>query len=154
MSNFSVDVKFDDSYFKKLGLHHHNGYEDALDIAVEHTLHDAETIMRREAPIDTGNLRRSISKYKKGKCQGEIHSSLHNPPYWIYIQFGTPPYTIRARKKPYLKFKTKDGKWVSTKKVNIPARSPNPFVTRTANKVKRKFPQYITEEFKKSGIID
>lgn len=123
MADFSVDIKFDDSYFKKLGLKE-GGYEDALDTAVDHTLHDAENTMRREAPIDTGNLRRSISKFKPGKCQGQIHSSLHNPPYWIYLQYGTSKM------------------------------SSNPFVTRTARKVGPKLTRYIHEELKNSGVFE
>lgn len=153
MATFSIDIKFDDSYFKKLGLKG-EGYEDALDTAVDHTLDDAENTMRREAPIDTGNLRRSISKFKPGKCQGQIHSSLHNPAYWIYIQYGTQAHAVKARKKPYLKFKTKDGKWHSVKEVKIPARAPNPFVTRTARKVAPRLTQYVHEELKNSGVVE
>ena len=73
---FGVDIKFNESYYKKLGLNKQNGYEEALDLAVDHTWHDAENTMRREAPIDTGNLRRSISRHKPNKCQGEIRSNL------------------------------------------------------------------------------
>ena len=123
MADFSVDIKFDDSYFKKLGLKE-GGYEDALDTAIDHTLDDAENTMRREAPIDTGNLRRSISKFKPGKCQGQIHSSLHKPPYWIYLQYGTSKM------------------------------SPNPFVTRTARKVGPKLTRYIHDELKNSGVLE
>lgn len=122
MASFSVDIKFDDSYFQKLGLK--EGYEDALDTAVDHVLNDAENTMRREAPIDTGNLRRSISKFKPGKCQGQIRSSLHNPPYWIYLQWGTS-------------------------KMNA-----NPFVTRTARKVGPRLTKYVHEELKNNGVLD
>ena len=121
---FSVDVKFDDSYYKKLGLHKKAGYKDVLDIAVDHTLHDAENTMRREAPIDTGNLRRSISKHKPNKCQGQIHSSLKNPAYWVYVQYGTSKM------------------------------SANPFVTRTAKKVGPNLSKYVHEELKNQGITD
>ena len=152
-ASFSVDITFADSYFERLGLKK-GTYEDSLDAAIDHVLHDAENTMRREAPIDTGNLRRSISKYKPGKCQGEIRSSLHNPAYWVYVQYGTQAHTIKAKKKPYLMFKGKDGKWVRVKEVRIPARAANPFVTRTANKVKPKLVQYVHEELKNRGVVE
>ena len=86
MGNFGVEVKFTDSYFKKLGLKNNKGVEEAIDRAIEHTIHDAENIARREAPIDTGNLRRSIHKRKPRKCVGELRSRAH---YWVYLQYGT-----------------------------------------------------------------
>lgn len=120
--NFSVDIKFNDSYFKKLGLKNKAGYDDALDMAVNHAIHDAENICRREAPIDTGNLRRSIHKRKKGKAQGELHA--RGAPYWVYLQYGTSKM------------------------------SANPFVTRTARKVKPKLKDYVLEELKRAGVLD
>lgn len=101
-ASFSVDIKFNDSYYKKLGLDGKAGYENALDSAVDHAIHDAENIMRREAPIDTGNLRRSIHKNKPRKCQGEIRQ--HGAPYWVYLQYGTSkmsanPFVTRTARK-------------------------------------------------------
>lgn len=87
VANFSIDIQFKDSYFKKLGLKSKKGFEEALDIAVDHSIHDAENICRREAPIDTGNLRRSIHKRKRGKCQAEL--TAREAPYWVYLQWGT-----------------------------------------------------------------
>lgn len=121
---FSVDIKFNQSYYDKLGLSKKSNYEDAFDRAVDHTLHDAENTMRREAPIDTGNLRRSISKNKPNKCQGEIRSSLKDPAYWIYVQYGT-------------------------RKMNA-----NPFVTRTAKKVGPNLSKYTKEELRNCGVLD
>lgn len=87
VAKFSIDIQFKDSYFKKLGLKSKKGFEEALDIAVDHSIHDAENICRREAPIDTGNLRRSIHKRKRGKCQAELTAI--DAPYWVYLQWGT-----------------------------------------------------------------
>ena len=122
VANFSIDINFNTSYYKKLGLKNKHGYTEALDIAVDHTIHDAENIARREAPVDTGNLRRSIHKNKRGKCQGEL--SARGASYWVYLQYGT---------------------------IKMPA---NPFVTRTARRVKPKLQQYIIEELKNAGVID
>ena len=122
VANFSINVEFSDSYFKKLGLTKDASYEKELDKAVKHTLHDAENICRREAPIRTGNLRQSIHKKKTGKCQGVL--MVHGAPYWIYVQSGTS------------------------------RMSPNPFVTRTAYKLKKKLPEYIMEELQSMGVFD
>lgn len=122
VANFSIDIKFNPSYFKKLGLDKKHGFDDALDAAVDHAIHDAENICRREAPIDTGNLRRSIQKRKPGKCQGEL--TARGAPYWVYLQYGTS-------------------------KMNA-----NPFVTRTARRVKPKVQEYVLEELKNAGILE
>lgn len=122
VANFSVDIQFNDSYYKKLGLDKKTGYDDALDKAVDHAIHDAENIARREAPIDTGNLRRSIHKRRPGKCQGEL--TARGASYWVYLQYGTSKM------------------------------SANPFVTRTARRVKPKLTEYVLEELKRAGILD
>lgn len=147
---FNVDVKFNDSYYKKLGLTKKSSYENTLDTAVDHTLHDAENTMRREAPIDTGNLRRSISKYKPKKCQGQIHSSLKNPAYWVYVQYGHG--VITPKKGKYLRFKDEHGKNIFVKKIS--AKAPNPFVTRTAKKVGPNLSKYVHEELRNNGVIE
>ena len=120
-ANFSIDINFNDSYYKKLGLKNKQGYDTAIDTAIDHAIHDAENIARREAPVDTGNLRRSIHKNKPGKCQGEL--TARGAPYWVYVQYGTS--------------KMDD----------------NPFVTRTARRIKPKVQQYILEELKRNGVL-
>lgn len=79
----TVDVKFNNSFYKKLDS---DTFKNALDKAIDHTIHDAENTCRREAPIDTGNLRRSIHKNKPEPCVGEIKSRAD---YWVYVQYGT-----------------------------------------------------------------
>ncbi len=120
VANFSVDIKFNDSYFKKLGLKG-DSLDEAVDTAVDHGISDAENICRREAPIDTGNLRRSIHKRKPGKGQGEL--TARGASYWVYLQYGTSKM------------------------------SANPFVTRTARKVKPKLQQYVLEELQRTGML-
>ena len=118
-AQFGVDIQFSDSYYEKLGLKG-KGLNEALDNVVTHGIHDAENICRREAPIDTGNLRRSIHKRKPGKGQGELHA--RGAPYWVYLQWGTSKM------------------------------SANPFVTRTARKVKPRLKRYMREELQRMGI--
>lgn len=98
---FSAKIEFSDDYYKKLGLKDQNEFNRIIDPAVNHALHDAENICRREAPIDTGNLRRSIHKNKRGLGRGELRSRAH---YWVYLQYGTSkmpanPFVTRTVKK-------------------------------------------------------
>lgn len=80
----TIDVKFSDSFHKKLDS---NTLKTALDRAIDHTIHDAENTCRREAPIDTGNLRESIHKNKPEPCVGEL--ICRGADYWSYLQYGT-----------------------------------------------------------------
>ena len=42
VANFSIDIKFNPSYFKKLGLDKKHGFDDALDTAIDHAIHNAK----------------------------------------------------------------------------------------------------------------
>lgn len=52
-----------------------------------------------------------------------------------YQEFGTRPHVILPKNKPYLVFKTKDGRFVRTKKVNHPGTKPQPFIRPAVNEV-------------------
>lgn len=130
MGNIGIDISFTPAYFKKLGLTN-GGFQQPLSRAIEHGLHDAETIIKREVPRPghsmsltgykpTGNLQRGISKNKPGPLKGELRSKA---PYWVYVQFGTCK--MQA----------------------------NPFVTRTANQVTPKFKEYFHEELNRAGLL-
>ena len=118
---FSLGVTFSKEYHKKLGFKNERKFLEVIDPAVDHALHDAENIGRREAPIDTGNLRRSIHKRKTGTGQGEINA--RGAPYWVYLQWGTSKMAA------------------------------NPFVTRTAHRVKPLLKDYVLEELKRAGVL-
>ncbi len=130
-----VKVSFNPDYFKKLGLNG-KGFEDPLSKTIDHTLHDSETIIKKEVPRPghsqsktgyepTGNLQRSISKNKPNPLIGELRSSARSNgrPYWQYVNYGT---------------------------CKMPA---NPFVIRTVNQVIPKFKEYFHEELKRAGIL-
>lgn len=126
--SLSIDISFSDSYYKKLGLKNDSSYEKALDNAIDHALNDAENIMKREAPIRTGNLRRSTHKTKSKPLTGEIRNTARSGKnrklYWQFVNFGTSK------------------------------QAANPFVTRTARRVKPKLSHYLIEELKKAGVLD
>lgn len=134
VATLSVKVAFSDDYHKKLGFKNKKYFYKVIDPAVDHTLHDAENIIKREAPRPghsmsksippykpTGNLQRSFHKNKPSKGSGELKSKA---PYWVYVQYGTS---------------------------KMPA---NPFVTRTARKVSPNLQKYVLEELKRANIIE
>ena len=135
---FTLKVEFSDRYYKKLGLKNGNGFEDALDRAIDHAGAEAENIIKREVPRPghsmsrsvppykpTGNLQRSIHRNKKRKCSVEIRSNARSNGvlYWPFVNYGT---------------------------IKMPA---NPFVTRTVNKIAPKLKDYAHEELAKMGIF-
>ena len=137
--SLTLSVKFSDSYYKKLGLKNGSGFENAIDRGIDHSLDDAENIIKREVPRPghsmsrsnppykpTGNLQRSIHKSKKKKCSGELRSNARSNGelYWPFVQYGT---------------------------IKMPA---NPFVTRTAKQVAPKVKEHIHEELQGMGVFD
>lgn len=71
---FGMNISFNPSYYQKLGLKG-KGFQQPLENTLDHALHDAETIIKREVPRPghsrsttgykpTGNLQRTITKHK------------------------------------------------------------------------------------------
>lgn len=134
VATLNVKVTFSDDYYKKLGFKNKKDFYKVIDPAVDHALHDADNIIKREVPRPghsksksippykpTGNLQRSIHKNKPSKGSGELKTKI---PYWVYVQYGTS---------------------------KMPA---NPFVTRTARKVSPNLQKYVLEELKRLKIIE
>ena len=119
-----IELKFDDSFYKKIGSSTGTSYADLADKVIDRILPEAENNTRSEAPILTGNLRRSISRSKPKKGIGEIRSSLKNPAYWVYVQYGTSKMAA------------------------------NPFVTRAARTVSQDISEYVKEVLQSMGISD
>lgn len=78
---------------------------------------------RKKVSVVTGHYRRSIhqkvTRREPGFVQVTIGTDIVKPPYPWVLEYGM---TIKAKVKPYLHFKTKDGHWVKTKVVHIPAK--------------------------------
>lgn len=139
VATLSVKVAFSDDYHKKLGFKNKKYFYKVIDPAVDHTLHDAENIIKREAPRPghsmsksippykpTGNLQRSFHKNKSSNGRGDLRSNARSNGvlYWPFVQYGT---------------------------IKMPA---NPFVTRTARKVSPNLQKYVLEELKRANIIE
>lgn len=68
-----IDIKIDfsDAYFKKLGLKG-AGYDKVVQDTLLTASVRAEETIRREAPVKTGNLRRSINHFTNGSTTGVL----------------------------------------------------------------------------------
>lgn len=88
---------------------------------------------KEEAPVKTGQLRRSITlDYKP--ISVSIYPTVN---YALPIHEGSKPHIITPKNKSVLAFK-KDGKMIFARKVNHPGNKPNKFVERTVNKTESK----------------
>lgn len=59
----------------------------------------------------------------------------HGVKYGNYLEEGTPPHKIKAKNKPFLKFRV-GGRFVTAKEVNHPGTKPRAIVLPTAKKYK------------------
>jgi HK97 gp10 family phage protein len=84
---------------------------------------------KTEAPVKTGQLRRSITlEYRP--ISATITPTVN---YALPVHEGSKPHIITPRRKSVLAFK-KNGKLIFARKVNHPGNKPNKFVERTVNK--------------------
>lgn len=128
----SVKVEFNDSFFKKTNP---QNYIKAADTAIFKTILEGESICKKEAPIKGGDsFPHPGHPYSKGVLRRSISSShdsimssslRSSVKYWGYVQDGTSKM------------------------------EPNPFVTRTFNKIRSKnlINKYMGAELKHMGII-
>ena len=85
---------------------------------------ELERDIKERAPKKTGKMADSI----KVSFPDPLTVQISGNAVMAYQEFGTKPHVILPKNKPYLMFKTKDGKWVRTKRVNHPGTPANPFV--------------------------
>lgn len=86
---------------------------------------DIVNALVRRVPVDTGNLRNSITYRVDGK-----DIEIHMADYGRYVEFGTAPHIIKPVNKKALSFKV-DGNKVLTKEVHHPGTRPQPFIRPT-----------------------
>lgn len=71
----------------------------------------AEGYAKKMTPVDTGNLRNSIS-HKVDESAKEVHIGT-NSEYAIYVELGTGKYTEGGRQDPWV-YQDDDGRWHHT----------------------------------------
>lgn len=91
-----------------------------------------QTVMRAYVRVRTGYLLSTIRKqrsYVRGSVT--VIAGSKQIDYTVYENYGTRPHTIAARNKQYLRFVTKGGRVVFTKRVNHPGTTGSFFVDRS-----------------------
>ena len=81
----------------------------------------------RTAPVDTGNLRQTISYHVKGNT-----INITMPEYAFYVEFGTVPHIIKAKNAGSLHWK-EGGKDHFAMVVHHPGTDPQPFIRTAIN---------------------
>ena len=108
-----------------------------VDKGLQATVKEAGKLILRtekeEAPVKTGNLRRTIQlDYRP--IQASIYPTVK---YALPVHEGSRPHVIVPVRKKVLAFKS-GGKMIFAKRVNHPGNKPNPFVERTVSKTSSK----------------
>ena len=123
-----VTLTTNETFFKKCG----DQWVSYLNEILMQVALQAEGELAKEAPKDTGTLRRSFNVKDDGILSKSI---LTNTDYWMYVVYGTAPHTIRPKKgNKMLHWKNKNGEGYA-KKVEHPGTAPNNFPQRAVNKI-------------------
>lgn len=96
-------------------------------VALQRAALIVEAEAKREAPVKSGLLRRSITNRVVSDTRAEIGT---NAKYAWSVHQGAPPHTIMARKAKALFWK---GARHPVKSVRHPGNRPNPFMRRAAD---------------------
>lgn len=89
---------------------------------------EAKSNLANNGSVDTGHLRRSIATKVKA-TEGEVHTS--NLKYAIYVEEGTRPHVIKAKKKKYLYW---EGAKHPVRQVKHPGSKEKPYLVPAFNK--------------------
>lgn len=97
---------------------------DVMELALHQGAAVIEGAAKELAPYESGDLRRSINYLTIHKSLSSVIVSIGTNLIYARLQeFGG---TIEAKNKPYLRFRTKGGNWVTTRSVFVP---PHPYLT-------------------------
>jgi len=89
--------------------------------AIKTSIHIIRPMMVKEAPHDTGELRKNIYARQIG-LTGTVGPDLNKTPYALYVNYGTSPYIIRNG-------------WGKGILINHPGIKANPFMQRTVDEM-------------------
>lgn len=87
---------------------------------------------RAGAPVNTGRLRDSIRFYRDSDGTWVVIADV---PYSLVVHQGSRPHPIEPRRAKVLRFPSKGGSVVYTKRVNHPGTRPQPFLTEALRSV-------------------
>ena len=106
------------------------------------------------APVNTGNLKASITSGVDGNFVWVGAGFKEEVNYARFVEYGTPPHVIKpTTEKKALRFK-KDQNTILTKKVDHPGTRPNPFLRTAMFEVIKEIPEIIEKHFGgKQGFV-
>lgn len=96
--SMSINIQFSKHFEQVVGA----DITKIADKALQRTIAEADSICQQEAPVKTGNLRRSIGTSHPSICRVCLTS---NAKYWRVIQYGSKAHTITGN--PLLAWKGK-----------------------------------------------
>jgi hypothetical protein len=102
-------------------------------------------LVRQEAPMRSGELRRSVQQRSAG-LEGEVTIGA---PYAVFVASGTQPHVIRPVRAHALRFEV-EGDVVFATRVQHPGTQSNPFVQRAAQRLVRLIPQIFERVWKRA----
>jgi len=126
----SFSVRVDMTLFKAYLDFLSKAIKEAADEGLHVLAHAGQAIMVAEAPERTGTLRRSITIMKEGDAY--VITPLVS--YAVYVERGTRPHEIVARRARALRFVWR-GSVVFFRRVLHPGTRPDPFISRTRDRV-------------------
>lgn len=88
---------------------------------------------KQEAPVKTGNLRRTIHLESANAVQAVTVASAR---YAAHVELGTRPHVIRPRRRKFLKFSA-GGRVIFTKMVRHPGTKAQPYMVPGAKRALR-----------------
>jgi len=95
-----------------------------LKVAMVDTVTSIEKYAKHRCPVDTGNLRASITPEVDGFKEGSVGTNVE---YAMAVEYGSRPHDIRPREKKAMRFE-KGGHEIFAKRVKHPGSQPQPFL--------------------------
>lgn len=116
--------------------------DDAIERALLKTALAIESDAKRLAPVDTGNLRKSIEARQVSPSKYVIGTPLEYAPY---VEYGTGPHLITSNGEDPLTFKV-DGQWISKHQIDHPGTPAQPYLRPALNANRDALPDNIAAE--------
>lgn len=130
-----MEIKFTDNSKEVL-----EAFGEAINRALERCGMQAEGYAKDLAPVDTGNLRNSIS-HKVDEAEKEVHIGT-NSEYAAYVELGTGKYAEGGRQDPWV-YQDDEGRWHHTH-----GQRAQPYLKPAVADHKRTYQNIIEDELK------
>jgi|15BtaG_2_1085339.scaffolds.fasta_scaffold01283_3 HK97 gp10 family phage protein len=130
-------------------------YRVSFNKALGKASRSAKNYAKDFVPVRTGALKRSITaKVTRRKGLDSFATlSTNDNKYASFVEFGTRPHVINAKRSPLLKFYWEEqGKWFTGKSVNHPGAPAQPFLVSAVDKAAKELPEEVKKNIKGIAI--